>query len=115
MVMLDAMVPNQPPALVHIVASVLEGSGGAYLDFASTTQRLESMGAEASYGEEVLITANLLIGLFAGMSQSPFVILDITHPYNRAEAIRMLLSRNNFRDRTVRIGNDARRSPKASH
>jgi hypothetical protein len=103
-VLFEAMNRNEPPALIHIVAAVREGSGGAYLDFASTTHRLESFGDGSSYGEASLTTASFLGRLLRGLPRPPFVILDITHPLNAAEAVRMLLLRNIFATELFELG-----------
>ncbi|MCK1700644.1 ATP-binding protein [Bradyrhizobium sp. 146] len=103
-VLFDAINQNDPPALIHIVAAVREGSGGPYLDFASTTHRLESIGGGSSYGEASLTTAQFLGRLLRGLSRPPFVILDITHPLNAAEAVRMLLLRNMFATELFELG-----------
>jgi hypothetical protein len=92
----DTMVSNLPPTLLHVVAGVREGSGGTYLDFASTSHRLESLDFGSNYGEASLTTASFLSSLLGSLPRPPFVILDITHPHNSAEAIRMLLLRNIF-------------------
>jgi len=103
-VLSEAMNRKEPPALVHIVAAVREGPSGAHLDFASTTHRLESFGGGSNYGEASLTTASFLSRLFNGMSRPPFVILDITHPLNATEAVRMLLLRNIFATNLFELG-----------
>jgi hypothetical protein len=95
-VLFKALNANQPPELLHVVASVREGSIGVHLDFASTGHRVISMVSRSSYGEADTITASFLRSLLGSLSQPPFIVLDITHPHNDVEAARMLLLRNAF-------------------
>jgi tetratricopeptide (TPR) repeat protein len=87
---------NQPPELLHVVAAVREGSVGVYLDFGSTSHRVQSMEGGSRYSGADQITASFLSKLLGNLPQPPFVVLDITHPRNDAEAVRMLLLRNIF-------------------
>jgi len=87
---------NQPPEVLHVVAAVREGYVGVYLDFASTSHRVESLGVGSSDGGADLITASFLSKVLGSLPQPPFIVLDITHPRNEVEAVRMLLLRNIF-------------------
>ncbi|WFU51893.1 ATP-binding protein [Sinorhizobium terangae] len=87
---------NQPPEVLHVVAAVREGYAGVYLDFASTSHRVESLGGGSSDGGADPITASFLGKMLGSLPQPPFVVLDITHPRNDVEAVRMMLLRNIF-------------------
>jgi hypothetical protein len=92
---LKLLASGPPPVLMHIVAAMRDASGTPYLDFSSTRSRIETFGADI-VRTETNLSASRLANFLANRSDPPFVILDITHPYNSVEAARMLLLRNRF-------------------
>jgi hypothetical protein len=91
------------PVLLHIVAAMRESSGGLYLDFAGGVHRAESF-AGSSDAHELLITPFRLDRMLTSLPNPPFVILDITRPYNFTEGLRMLLQRNLFSTQLFELG-----------
>jgi hypothetical protein len=97
---LGAELQKMPPVVLHFVAAIRESSGGDFLDFESTEERAYSNGDQ----DRSLLTVSRLDRLLASLPQAPFVILDITHPQNDAEAVRMLLLRNVFAEILLQLG-----------
>jgi hypothetical protein len=62
------------------------------------------LGGGSNHGEASLTTASFLGRLFHGLPRPPFVVLNITHPLNEAEAVRMLLLRNIFATELFELG-----------
>jgi cellulose synthase operon protein C len=92
-----------PPTLIHIIAAVRETSGGTYLDFVSTARRTASFDFDSRISE-LSMTAFRLDRILAALREPPFVVLDISRPYNMTEAVRMLLLRNLFATQLFELG-----------
>ncbi len=91
------------PVLLHIVAALREASSGVYLDFSTSEYRAASLGQDATVFE-ISLTAFRLDRFLASFPLPPFIILDVGLPYNRAEAVRMLLLRNLFATQLFELG-----------
>jgi tetratricopeptide (TPR) repeat protein len=91
---------RQPPTLIHITAAIREFGGGTFLDFESTEDRTFAQRGE----DRGFWTVTLLDWILSSLPAPPFVVLDIVHPLNDAEAIRMLLLRNLFAADLLALG-----------
>lgn len=79
------------PTVLHIVAGLRESTAGAYLDLLG--------GAESpdfSKTNRPQLTASVLSRTLSTVDPAPFVVLDIVHPGNDAEAARLVVLRNSF-------------------
>lgn len=100
---LSSKLLKMPPAVLHLSAAVREFGGGLFLDFQSAEERTFARRGEY----RGFWTATLLDRVLAGLPSPPFVILDILHPLNDAEALRMLLLRNLFAADLFGLGHTA--------